>query len=313
MEEENPMHHVLFIFSDIILPVLILIMIGVILQRIFKLDLYTLAKLNIYFLSPALIFIKLYESTFSFVLFANIILFCLLFITILYGISTFTAKLLKLEKSMKLSFTNSIIFYNSGNYGIPVNALVFKQDPLAMSIQIAVMAFQNTFLFSYGVVALNSVRSGKIKTILNYLKMPLFYAMFLGILLNTLNISVPNFILTPIGYISDALIAMVLLTLGAQIAHINISFTYVPLYLSLLYRLLLGPLIAFVGLWLLGIDGMIAQALLISTAMPTSVNSAIVAQEYNNEPEYAAQAVIASTLFSGITLTLVIYIALQVF
>lgn len=301
------------IFTEIILPVFILITIGVILQRKFKLDLYTLAKINIYYLSPALIFIKLYESVFSPAVFFGVILFCLLFVFLLYVLSSLVAQFSKMEKPKKLTFANSIVFYNSANYGIPVNDLVFKHDPFAMSIQVIVAAFQNTFLFSYGVVSLKSVSIGKWRAILDYFKMPLFYAMTLGILLNIFHVSLPEFLLTPISYISDALIAIALLTLGAQIAHIRVSFAYLPLYLSMFFRLLIGPAIALAGLWLAGIDGVVAQALLISTAMPTSVNSSIVAQEYNNEPEFAAQTVIGSTLLSSITLTLVIYTALRIF
>ncbi|MFS0613743.1 AEC family transporter [Lederbergia ruris] len=301
------------IFTEIILPVFILITIGVILQRKFKLDLYTLAKINIYYLSPALIFIKLYESVFSPSVFFGIILFCLLFVFLLYVLSSLVAQFSKMEKPKKLTFANSIVFYNSANYGIPVNDLVFKHDPFAMSIQVIVAAFQNTFLFSYGVVSLKSVSIGKWRAILDYFKMPLFYAMTLGILLNIFHVSLPEFLLTPISYISDALIAIALLTLGAQIAHIRVSFAYLPLYLSMFFRLLIGPAIALAGLWLAGINGVVAQALLISTAMPTSVNSSIVAQEYNNEPEFAAQTVIGSTLLSSITLTLVIYTALRIF
>lgn len=301
------------IFTEIILPVFILITIGVILQRKFKLDLYTLAKINIYYLSPALIFIKLYESVFSPAVFFGVILFCLLFVFLLYVLSSLVAQFSKMEKPKKLTFANSVVFYNSANYGIPVNDLVFKHDPFAMSIQVIVAAFQNTFLFSYGVVSLKSVSIGKWRAILDYFKMPLFYAMTLGILLNIFHVSLPEFLLTPISYISDALIAIALLTLGAQIAHIRVSFAYLPLYLSMFFRLLIGPAIALAGLWLVGIDGVVAQALLISTAMPTSVNSSIVAQEYNNEPEFAAQTVIGSTLLSSITLTLVIYTALRIF
>ncbi|MCJ7841728.1 AEC family transporter [Lederbergia sp. NSJ-179] len=305
--------NLLIIFTEIILPVFVLIIIGVILQRKFKLDLYTLAKINIYYLSPALIFIKLYESVFSPTVFFGVILFCLLFVTIIYMLSSLVAKLWKMEKSKKLTFTNSTVFYNSANYGIPVNDLVFKHDPFAMSIQVIVAAFQNTLVFSYGVVSMKSMTIGKWRAILDYFKMPLFYAMTMGILLNILHVSLPDFLLTPITYISDALIAIALLTLGAQIAHIRISFAYMPLYLSMVFRLLIGPAIALAGLWIAGIDGVIAQALLISTAMPTSVNSSIIAQEYNNEPEFAAQTVVASTLLSSFTLTLVIYIALNVF
>ncbi|CAM4052128.1 AEC family transporter [Lederbergia lenta] len=307
------MTNIAFIFMEIILPVFILIAVGVLLQIKFKLDLYTLAKINIYYLSPALIFSKLYESSFSLKLFFGVIAFTSIFVLILYVLSYIFGKVMKLGKKQNMTFSHSIMFYNSGNYGIPVNDLVFKQDPLAMSIQIAVMAFQNTLLFSYGVFALNSLNTGKIKALLAYFKMPLFYAMFLGICFNLFHVNLPVFLITPIHYVSDSLIAIALLTLGAQIANLKLKFTYAPLYVSMATRLLMGPFIAFLLLKLLGVEGMIAQALLISTAMPTSVNSSIIAQEYNNEPEFAAQTVVASTFFSSLTLTIVIYLALAIF
>ncbi|MEK3887184.1 AEC family transporter [Bacillus sp. FSL K6-3431] len=307
------MTNLAFIFLEIILPVFILIAIGVLLQIKFKLDLYTLAKINIYYLSPALIFSKLYESSFSLKIFFGVIAFTSIFVLILYFLSSILGKVMKLGKNQNMTFSHSIMFYNSGNYGIPVNDLVFKQDPLAMSIQIAVMAFQNTLLFSYGVFALNSINTGKIKALLAYFKMPLFYAMLLGICFNLFDVNLPISIITPIQYVSNSLIAIALLTLGAQIANLKLKFTYAPLYVSIVSRLLIGPFIAFLLIKLFGIEGMVAQALFISTAMPTSVNSSIIAQEYNNEPEFAAQTVVTSTFFSSITLTIVIYLALRLF
>ena len=50
-----------------------------------------------------------------------------------------------------------------------------------------------------------------------------------------------------------------------------------------------------------------SQALFIDSAMPTSVNSAVIAQEYNNHPNFAAQIVLFSTMISAITVSIVIY------
>ena len=47
----------------------------------------------------------------------------------------------------------------------------------------------------------------------------------------------------------------------------------------------------------------------IASAMPTSVNSAVIAEEYKNYPEFAAQVVLFSTIISAFTVSLVIYLA----
>ena len=59
----------------------------------------------------------------------------------------------------------------------------------------------------------------------------------------------------------------------------------------------------------MNIEGVIGQALFIASAMPASVNSSVIAQEYNNYPELAAQMVFLSTLFSTLTVTVVIYLS----
>ena len=74
-------------------------------------------------------------------------------------------------------------------------------------------------------------------------------------------------------------------------------------------RLIASPLVAFALIALFQMQGVIAQALWIASAMPTSRNSAALALEYNNEPEFAAQAVLVSTLLSSMTLTAVIYVS----
>jgi predicted permease len=51
----------------------------------------------------------------------------------------------------------------------------------------------------------------------------------------------------------------------------------------------------------------VAQAIIVSTSFPTAINSALLAIEYNNEPDYAAATVFYSTLISSATVSLVIY------
>ena len=50
------------IFMNSMIPILILIGVGFVLDRKFKLDLYTLSKLNFYILLPTFIFRAMYEA-----------------------------------------------------------------------------------------------------------------------------------------------------------------------------------------------------------------------------------------------------------
>lgn len=301
------------ILKEILLPIFVIMFLGYWMQKKFQLNVQTLARLNIYFLVPGFIFVKLYSTTISMGLFGNILGFFVLYVVVLYVISHFIGKMIRLEKGEKTTFSNSVMFFNSGNYGVPVNDLVFKSDPFAMSIQVIMLTLQNIFLFSYGIFSLQSVRVGKLQAALGYFKMPVLYAMLAGVSLNYFNVPIPSFIWVPANYIANAMIAMALFTLGAQVAQIKFTSTLSTLYYSLTLRLAIGPLIALAIIYIFKVDGITAQALFIGSAMPTSVNSAVIAQEYDNHPDLAAQIVLFSTLVSAVTVSVVIFMARLLF
>src|SRR5690625_1948781 len=236
-----------------------------------------------------------------------------LFVFILYVLSMITGSLLGLNTRKKVTFTNSVIFYNSGNYAVPVNDLVFRGDPFAMSIQVIVLLFQNIFIFSYGIFSLQSMSEGKLKAAFQYFKMPVAYAMFAGIFVNVFHVSAPEFIWVPANYNANGMIAIALLTLGAQVAKLQLTKGLGSVYVSLLLRLVGGPVIALCMIFALGISGITAQALLLASSMPTAVNSAVIAQEYKNHPNLAAQIVLFSTVASALTVSIFIYIGRMLF
>ncbi|WP_348635137.1 AEC family transporter [Paenibacillus sp. PvP091] len=77
--------------------------------------------------------------------------------------------------------------------------------------------------------------------------------------------------------------------------------------LSNVLRLLIGPAVGFWIVMAMGIEGVMAQALVLSCAVPSSLSSVLIAVEYDNEPEFTSQVVFSSTLFSIFTVTAVIY------
>src|SRR5699024_9182924 len=182
-------------------------------QRKFQLHIQTLARLNIYFLVPGFIFVRLYETSIQLNIFMKILSFILLYVFILYIVVKLIAKVLKLTHGTEAVFSNSVLFFNSGNYGVPVNDLVFRSDPFAASIKVIFLMFQNIFIFTYGIFSLQAVDSGKLQALLAYLRMPVIYALLLGLFLGAFNVSVPGFILVPANYIADAMIALALFTL----------------------------------------------------------------------------------------------------
>ncbi|MBB6284149.1 MULTISPECIES: AEC family transporter [Geobacillus] len=305
------------IFSGILLqvmvPMLLTVGLGAWLHRLFRFDMSTLSKLNMYVLLPAVAFINVYDSKLNGKVLAAILVFLLLQNGGLMVLSMVMAKLLKLERSLSAVFQNTIVLNNSGNFGIPVSQLVFHQQPLGAAIQIIVTIFQNFLTNTYGVYQFVSGNGKKGKWAAEIWKNPVLHALLLGALCRWLHTPIPSFLWTPLQRVADAFLAIALFTLGAQVAYAR--FTVLPplVYASVFGRLILSPLLAASLILLLGIDGVTAQALLIASSYPCSRNTALYALEYDCHPDYAAQAVLVSTLLSAITVTGVVYTARLLF
>lgn len=299
------------ILLNVVLPVFVLILVGSLMQRLFQLDLYTLSKINFYYITPAVVFMSLYRSNISMELLGGVALFYGLYVGVLYIFCFALTRSLGYSSGMKAAFTNSVLLDNSGNYGLPINQLVFAGAPLAASIQALIMSFQSLLTFTYGVISIQGARlSGNYRSVLiGFLKMPVPYALVLGFLFHVFAVPLPNFVTQPLGYIQNSMVAVALLTLGAQIVKYPLRLGRLDVYFSMILRLIIAPVIGYLIILILGMKGLPAQALLIASGMPTGVNSSILAEEYRNEPDFAAQTVLISTLLNIVTVTILITVA----
>ena len=303
----------IFIILEVILPILLLIVIGAFLQRKFDFKLQNFSTLITYCLMPAAVFINIYHIKIEFQVFSQIIYYVVIYSISLICISHIIAKLLKLEDGEGAALKNSISLMNSGNYGLPVSQFIFSQNPLGVSVQILILVFQNLLTYSYGMYNLLSATSSIKDIVTFFLKLPVFHALLLGVFFQVFEIKLPQFALIPIEQLSDGSGSIALLLLGAQLSKIKFKFFQRVITISLIGRLLVGPMVSLAVIYILNIDGIIAQSLLIASSFPTSRNASTIAMEYQVEPELHAQIVLFSTLFSMLTVTGVIYLSYVLF
>lgn len=300
----------LLIVLQVILPVFVLILIGVFFHRKYSFDLGTLSKMLNYIFLPVVGFSNMYSSHFSGTTFAMIVGFLLFQNGVLMIFTEIVSRLFKFDRRLAATYKNSVVLNNSGNFGIPISQLVFTGNPLGQSIQVIVMIFQNIITNTYGLMnAMAGQSKGILFALKEFLRNPILYGMLLGLILNLTHLDLPIFIEKPIDTLTAAFLAVALITLGAQSAYLKITKISTPLVLSLVGRLLISPTIALGIILILGIEGTVAQALFIASSFPSSRNSALFALEYDNYPEYAAQTVILSTIFSSITVAVVVYLS----
>ncbi|MBO2944027.1 AEC family transporter [Paenibacillus sp. F411] len=296
------------ILLEVVLPIFILIGAGVLMQRAFQLDLYTLAKINFYYITPAVVFMSMYESEMSAELFGTIVLYYSIYVTALYLIGRLCSARLKFTRGMRAAFTNALILDNSGNYGLPVNELAFKGDALAGSLQALIMTMQALLTFTYGVFSIQGAKTQGLyrQALIGFLKLPVPYALVAGLVFQIGSIPLPEFLARPLIYADQSLVAIALLTLGAQMIKYPLRLHRKEIYFSVAIRLLAAPVIGILIVLSLGLKGIPAQALILASGMPVGVNASILAEEYQNEPDFTAQTVLFSTLLSVLTLTALI-------
>ena len=307
------MGYISLVFMDVILPILILMAVGAMLQKKFQFQLRPIANLITYCFMPAAVFLNICQVEFDQQLLGQLMFYLLLFSSSLMLLSTILSKVFKIKGDERTALKNSISLMNSGNYGLPVSQLIFSTNPLGVSVQIIMLVFQNLLTYTYGIYNLISASKTITDIVKSFFKLPIIHALALGVIFQVFNLPLPRFVEIPLEQLAGGFTSLALILLGAQLAAIRFHSFHRVIGLSLVGRLIAGPAFALAFILLLGIEGVIAQSLLIASSFPTSRNTATLALEYEVAPELHAQIVLFSTLLSSITVTIVIYISMLLF
>lgn len=318
------MNVIIHILTQNILPLFLLIGLGFLLGKRFDLQVTTLTKINFYLFVPSFTFVNLYQAEIR-IDAVKALLITILILILNSLLSHVMAKIRRYDKGMRYAFQNSIMFYNSGNIGIPLITLVFStglylvgdQAPyltLAVTTQIMVLVVQNISVNTLGFFNAGRARNHWKQAVVSVLKMPTAYMVSLAFILKALQWDITGLPVWPVlNYARNGLVPVALLSLGVQLAASKLTLGSGDVWLAVCTRLLAGPLLALPLILLFRLDGVIAQVIFISAAVPTAVNTALIAVEQRNHPDFATQVVIVATLLSSLTLTGVIYLAARLF
>ncbi len=299
------MHNIAYIITNIILPIFLQVAAGYLLQKAFRLDISGLVKIQFYIITPALLFVNIYAAELDASLLLAIVLLNGVLFALLYLLGWLGGKGLGYAKGRQSAFVNSVCLYNSGNYCIPLIQLLYNQ-PFAYSVQIIVMLTQAVLTNTVGLFNA-SLGTGTLRqAIRDNLRMPMLYSVLIAGVMRYGELAVAKPLWSAMQVLAQGMVPLALITLGAQLANTRIRFRRGEVYLSNVLRLLGGPLLAWGLVWLWGMEGVVAQVIIICAAAPTAVSAVLLAMEYGNEPEFASQAVFTSTLLSVLTVPVII-------
>ena len=301
------------ILFNISLPIMILIAAGYGFQKIFKTDVRTYIKLQMYLLIPGMVFIRMLEAQFTQDMILTVAKYSILLMAALYIVSRVYSALMRFPKSMRNATNNILMLINTGNYGFPLIDLKFQGSPMATAPQLPIVLFQNVTTSTIGVYQASAGHAPRRQALLSIAKMPVLYAMVLAAILRLTNVTLPPIAMVPLGYIDNAFIGLALISLGVQLADVRLTQGIGRVMATSFVKLISAPLLGFAFVLLLGIKGLLAQALIVGISTPTALNAAILAREFENEPGYTAQVVVVTTVLCTVTLPAVIYFVQQYF
>ncbi len=286
---------------NVIFPIFLVLALGYLLAKNFKLDLGSLSKLNFYIFIPVFMFYSLLIFKPGAKEMADTILF-----NILLACATFLAmaaltRWLKFSPDLAAASTLGVIIFNSANYGIPVVQLAYQGKGVA--IQVITITAMNVLTYTFGILIAGGWSQWR-KGLNIILRLPILYALAAALLIRAMNFQLPSPLMTPLEWTSQGMLPIALLTLGAQLGQGGISLKHSrEIWIAVSARLLFCPLLAFGLIHLLGIQGMLARVLFVSSSFPTAVATVLFAIEYDKEPAFTADLVFLTTLFSAITVT----------
>ena len=316
---------VLQIFSGNILPLLVFVAIGYVLDIRYRMDIQSITKLTFHIIIPCFIFYSIYKAEMDPAL-LHVFLFAVALMIVIGIIGTVWCRLLGMPSDKTQAFKNGTMFSNAGNIGVALIALVFANDPYvvngetpylaeAAAAATLVLVQMNMCLNTIGLYQAGMGMLTPRDALITVLKMPVLYTLTAAFLVKLSGFDMTTTFVWPIlEACSGALVLIVMTALGMQIHRAKFSFGDKDAWIGCFFRLIGGPACAWllIKCWaLMGypFTNVTAQTLFIMASVPAPVNSVLFAVEFHNCEDFATELVMMSTLLSCATMTGCIYAA----
>lgn len=299
------------VFSEVVLPIVVITGIGYLLEGAFPLDARTLNRVSLYGLSPCLLFVTLLRTEINSGEALRLSLLMLLVCVAMCICAYVIARAMGLNSTERSGFMLASTFMNSGNYGLPATRFAFGD----IGFQYAVIGYlTQAFLSQTMAVYVASSGGGNRRAALTQvLKMPMLYAALLAIALRLLGVPLDESngfvavgLYRGLRLLADATLPFLLLILGMQLRRRKPLGSFGPLGTATALRLVASIPIAFGVAYLLGLTDLALRVGIMQAAMPTAVNTTILALEFDTWPHFVSNVVVATTVGSLITLTVLV-------
>jgi predicted permease len=285
--------------AGIILPVFSIIALGWLYAWRVKPDMATVNRISMNVLAPALVFSALASKDFDVA--ANRMLL-VGSVAVVVGSGLLAWPVARIMREQARTFVPPMMFNNCGNMGLPLAVLAYGSAGFAPMV--ALFTISNLLQFTLGVWILDHhARFG------NLLRNPIVIATVLGFAFAIAHPPMPEWLIVAIRLVGDALIPMMLLSLGVRLYETSFGAWRIGVVGGIVCPLT-GLAIAMLLAPILGLDPMQQGLLILFGCLPPAVLNFMVAEQFGQEPGKVASIVLIGNLLSIVFVPLGVAIAL---
>ncbi|PIU37239.1 transporter [Candidatus Roizmanbacteria bacterium CG_4_8_14_3_um_filter_34_9] len=283
-----------------LIPLYLIIGLGYLSGRVFKVTKESIAPLLIYIIAPIIIFNGVVTTKLNISSLSLPILFFILacFICLLFY---FIGKTFWKDSTVNiLAFTAGT--GNTGYFGLPVALILFDKNLIGLVVMsiLGFVLYENSLGFFITAKGHHTIKESLIKV----MKLPAIYAFFFGLAINLSKIPLNQIYIDTISNFKGAytILGMMLIGLGlASIKEFAFDFKFVSL--TFLAKFIIWPLIVMLVVWVDNItlqlyNTSIHKVMILMSIVPLAANTVAFATELKAQPEKASLAVMLSTLFA---------------
>ena len=286
--------------AGIILPVFSIIALGWLYAWRVKPDMATVNRISMNVLAPALVFSALASKDFDVAANRMLIVGS---IAVVLGSGLLAWPVARLMREQARTFVPPMMFNNCGNMGLPLAVLAYGSA--GFSPMVALFTISNLLQFTVGVWILDHhARFG------NLLRSPIVVATVLGFAFAIVHPPLPEWLMVAIRLVGDALIPMMLLSLGVRLYETSFGEWRIGVIGGVICPLT-GLLIAVPLAPLLGLDPMQQGLLILFGCLPPAVLNFMVAEQFRQEPGKVASIVLVGNVMALAFVPLGLALALQ--
>jgi predicted permease len=198
-----------------------------------------------------------------------------------------------------------VVFGNVGFMGFPVIQSIFGTGAV-FYVTLFNIAF-SVLCFSVGIIMLSD-KGTKFnpKLLIN----PTMVVSLLTVLIFYTKLPVPVILKDTVTLVGRMTTPSAMLIIGSTLACISIKevFSEYRIYMMTFVKLLVVPVLAWLLLRLFVTDRLMLGVLVALSAMPTATNATMLSMEYDGNEQLASKGVFLTTLFSVITLPLLLFL-----